>query len=85
MNTLFGNLTPNFFIIGYLGPEIIMPLASILAAAIGFILLVWRSGFRFIKKSWKWLHHKITRTPLEESLVDITLEDEDSELETDQS
>jgi len=34
----------------YLGPESIMPLASILAAVIGFILIFWRSIIKIIKK-----------------------------------
>jgi hypothetical protein len=37
----------------YLGPESIMPLASILAAVIGFLLIFWRSIFNFFKKIFK--------------------------------
>jgi len=82
MYTLLKYLIPHSFIIGYMGPETIMPLASILAAAIGFILLVWRSVFKFVKKFWKVIYHKVTRTPIEEPLENVLLEDEDSELET---
>lgn len=34
----------------YLGPETLMPLASILAAVAGFFLMFWRVIFKFIKK-----------------------------------
>ena len=34
----------------YLGPESIMPLASILAAVVGFILIFWRYIVKFFKK-----------------------------------
>jgi hypothetical protein len=34
----------------YLGPESIMPLASILAAVVGFLLLFWRVIVNFVKK-----------------------------------
>ena len=35
----------------YLGPETLMPLASILAAIAGFFLMFWRTIFKFIKKT----------------------------------
>lgn len=34
----------------YLGPETLMPLASILAAVAGFFLMFWRLIFKFVKK-----------------------------------
>jgi hypothetical protein len=34
----------------YLGPESIMPLASILAAVLGFILIFWRYIVKFFRK-----------------------------------
>jgi hypothetical protein len=37
----------------YLGPETIMPLASILAAVLGLILIFWRSIKKFILKLFK--------------------------------
>jgi len=37
--------------VGYLGPETIMPLASILAAIAGFFLVFWRVIFKFFKKT----------------------------------
>ena len=44
-----------FFLGGllYLGPETIMPLASVLAAILGFILLFWRSIAGFFKKIFR--------------------------------
>jgi hypothetical protein len=41
------------FIFFYLGPETIMPLASILAAALGLILIFWRSIKKFLMKMFK--------------------------------
>lgn len=37
----------------YLGPETIMPLASILAAVVGISLIFWRFIVNFIKKLFK--------------------------------
>jgi hypothetical protein len=36
---------------GYLGPETLMPLASLLAAVAGFFLMFWRVIVKFIKKT----------------------------------
>ncbi len=41
------------FLFLYLGPDTIMPLASILAAVIGFILLFWRYIVNIIKKIFR--------------------------------
>ena len=35
----------------YLGPETLMPLASILAAIVGFFLMFWRTILKFVKKT----------------------------------
>ena len=37
----------------YLGPETIMPLASVLAAVIGVLLIAWRYVLAFFKKVFK--------------------------------
>jgi len=50
----------------YLGPDTIMPLASILAAGLGLLLIVWRHVWRFVKRIYKFAYHKITRKPIEE-------------------
>lgn len=39
--------------LAYLGPESIMPLASILAAVVGFLLIFWRYIARFLKKIFR--------------------------------
>ena len=46
----------------YLGPETIMPLASILATVIGVILVFWRFIVGFIKR----VVRKVLRKPAEE-------------------
>ena len=62
----------------YLGPESIMPLASIIAALIGFVLILWRQIFSFLKKTYKYLYYKITRKPIPEPInLDLVDEDED--------
>jgi hypothetical protein len=37
----------------YLGPESIMPIASIIAALLGFVLIFWRWIINFFKKLFK--------------------------------
>jgi len=37
--------------LGYLGPETLMPLASVLAAIVGFFLMFWRVIAKFVKKA----------------------------------
>lgn len=37
----------------YLGPETVMPLASIIAAVVGFLLIFWRLLLRPIKKLYR--------------------------------
>ena len=37
----------------YLGPETLMPLASILAAIVGFFLMFWRVIVKFFKKTYR--------------------------------
>ena len=38
---------------GYLGPDTLMPLASILAAIAGFFLMFWRVILKFAKKTYR--------------------------------
>jgi hypothetical protein len=42
------NLIPT--LLGYIGPETMLPLASVLAAIMGFILMFWRYIFRLIRR-----------------------------------
>lgn len=60
----------------YLGPESIMPLASIIAAIVGVILIFWRYITSFIKKTAKYLYYKITQKPIPEP-VNLDLDDEE--------
>lgn len=39
--------------LGYLGPETLMPLASIIAAVAGFFLMFWRVIAKFTKKAYR--------------------------------
>jgi hypothetical protein len=50
---LLWNLGHQSIVLLYLGPETIMPLASILGAIIGFLLIFWRLILRFFKKIFK--------------------------------
>ena len=54
----------------YLGPETLMPLASVLAAIAGFFLIFWR----LIVKFFKTMYRKIRGLP-EEVPPDMDLED----------
>ena len=54
----------------YLGPETLMPLASILAAIAGFFLIFWRLIVKFIKT----MYRKIRGLP-EEVPPDMDLDD----------
>jgi hypothetical protein len=47
---LLGNLGDQAILLLYLGPETIMPLASILGAVIGFLLVFWRLLLKPVKK-----------------------------------
>lgn len=60
----------------YLGPETIMPLASILATILGFLLIFWRAIIRFIKK--RILH--IVPEESEETLAQSVEDEQDTEL-----
>jgi hypothetical protein len=56
----------------YLGPETLMPLASILAAIAGFFLMFWRVIVKFIKATYR----KIRGLP-EEVPPDLDMDVED--------
>jgi hypothetical protein len=59
---------------GYLGPETLMPLASILAAIAGFFLMFWRLIFKFVKK----MVRKLRGLP-DELPPDVDVEESDEE------
>ena len=60
----------------YLGPETIMPLASILATILGFLLIFWRAILRFIKRK---IFH-IAPDESEETLAQTVEDEQDNEL-----
>ncbi len=47
---------PLFFL--YLGPQTVLPLASIIAALAGVVLMFWRLIWRFIKKIFNFFKRK---------------------------
>ena len=49
--------------LGYLGPETLMPLASILAAIAGFFLMFWRLIAKFIKNTYRKVRGLPTELP----------------------
>jgi hypothetical protein len=55
---------------GYLGPETLMPLASILAAIAGFFLMFWRVIVKFVKKTYRKLRGMPDELP-----PDVEMED----------
>ena len=61
----------------YLGPESAMPLATILAAIIGFLLLFWRLILKVVKKPFKFFYYKITGAKSDDS--DFSEKKEDSQ------
>ncbi len=42
----------------YVGPDIILPLASLLAAGIGILLMVWNRITSLVRKAWKYCFKK---------------------------
>lgn len=60
----------------YLGPETIMPLASILATILGFLLIFWRAIVRFIKR--RILH--IAPEESEEAIAQSVEDEQDTDL-----
>ncbi len=58
----------------YLGPETLMPLASILAAVAGFFLMFWRLIAKFIKKTVRKLRGLPDEVPPE--VVEDALDEE---------
>lgn len=53
----------------YLGPETVMPLASILAALVGILLIGWRYIVNFLKQAFKFIRAKIRHEPVEQAVV----------------
>jgi len=53
-----GDSSFNSLVFLYLGPETVLPLASIVATIIGVVLMFWRSLFKLIRKPFKRLSRK---------------------------
>ncbi|MBK9925994.1 MAG: hypothetical protein IPP66_11980 [Anaerolineales bacterium] len=73
MNILFGilGLIAPHRPAQYLGPETLMPLASVLAAIAGFFLIFWRLIVRFVKTIYRKLRGLPDEVPPEvEDVVD---------------
>jgi hypothetical protein len=65
----------------YLGPETVMPLASILAAVLGGILIFWRYIIGFIKKTYNRIRKRNIEIPTSEQIISMDTQsqlDEDS-------
>ncbi len=50
-------LSPNF-VLGYMGPQTVLPLASAIAAIIGVILIFWRFLTGLVRKFFKFLFRR---------------------------
>ncbi len=61
----------------YLGPETLMPLASILAAIAGFFLLFWRLIVKFVKTLYRKVRGLPDEVPPEVDLDDPTEEEQE--------
>lgn len=41
------------FLVLYMGPETVLPLASALAAVVGFLLIIWHRAAALVRKVWQ--------------------------------
>jgi hypothetical protein len=49
-------------VLAYAGPDQILPLASILGAIIGFLLIVWQRVVAVVYRAWKFTMRKVRGT-----------------------
>jgi hypothetical protein len=49
-------------VIAYAGPDQILPIASILGAIIGFLLIVWQRVVAVVYRAWKFTMRKVRGT-----------------------
>ncbi len=61
----------------YLGPETLMPLASILAAIVGVFLMFWRVIIKFVKKTYRKIRGLPDEVPPEIDIEEILEEEKD--------
>ena len=59
----------------YLGPETLMPLASLLAAIVGFFLIFWRLIVKFVKSLYRKVRGLPDEVPPEMDVEDPTEEE----------
>jgi hypothetical protein len=57
------------FALLYIGPETILPLTSVLAAIVGFLLIVWRHAVALASRLWRFVARKPSGE-LTETVVD---------------
>lgn len=62
----------------YLGPDTLLPIASLLAAIAGFFLIFWRLIVKFVKKLYRKIRGLPDEVPPEMDLDDPTEEETDS-------
>jgi len=62
----------------YLGPDTLMPLASILAAVAGFFLIFWRLIARLVKAAYRKIRGLPDEVPPDMDLEDSTEEEQDN-------
>ena len=61
----------------YLGPETLMPLASILAAIAGFFLMFWRLILKFVKATYRKMRGLPDEVPPDMEVEDHIDEEQD--------
>lgn len=61
----------------YLGPETLMPLASLLAAVAGFFLIFWRLIVRLVKTAYRKIRGLPEEVPPEVEVEDSMEEEQD--------
>ncbi len=71
--SLIGPLRPQ----EYLGPETLMPLASILAAIAGFFLIFWRLIVKMVKTAYRKIRGLPDEVPPDMDVEDPTEEEQD--------
>lgn len=62
----------------YLGPETLMPLASILAAIAGFFLIFWRLIVRLVKTAYRKIRGLPDEVPPDVDVEDSAEEEQDN-------
>jgi hypothetical protein len=43
----------------YISPDVVMPIASVVAAALGCVMMIGRAPFRLAARTWRYLVKKI--------------------------